>query len=72
MPTEGWFSCLFSILKWAANDRPYIVNGGTNDRPYIVNGGTNDRPTSFAATPHYWNGSFFYKPTMYYYRRKVR
>lgn len=35
MPTEGG-SCLFSILKWAANDRPYIVNGGTNDRPYIV------------------------------------
>lgn len=35
MPTEGG-SCLFSILKCVANDRPYIVNGGTNDRPYIV------------------------------------
>ena len=47
MPTEGWFSCLFSILKWATNDRPYVVNGRpmiattslmgeTNDHPYVV------------------------------------
>ena len=25
MPTEGG-SCLFSVLKWATNDRPYVVN----------------------------------------------
>ena len=48
MPTEGWFSCLFSILKWATDDRLYVVNV----RPMIA-------PTSFVTTPHYWNGSLF-------------
>ena len=36
MPTEGWFSCLFSILKCATNARPCVVNV----RPMIA-------PTSF-------------------------
>ena len=59
MPTEGGFSCLFSILKWATNDRPYIVNRRPMITPTSLMGGSMIAPTSFAATPHYWNGSFF-------------
>ena len=77
MPTEGG-SCLFSILKWAANDRPYIVNR----RPMIAHtslmGGPmialhRSQQLLITGTGHSLaNRLFFYKPTMCYYRRKVR
>lgn len=37
MPTEGWFSCLFSILKWATDDRLYVVNVRPMIAPTVVN-----------------------------------
>ena len=45
MPTEGWFSCLFSILKCATDDRPYAVNVRPMIAPTVVNGRRMIAPT---------------------------
>lgn len=53
MPTEGWFSCLFSILKCATNDRPYVVNVRPMIAPTSLMGGPMIAHTSFVTTSHY-------------------